>query len=91
MGPLAGKDAECVLAFYEGGFIFHSDSGMTSRSVVYEASAGYSLERRRLMAKMGLRTLTLHGTDGTTVHFRIRPELAANAEYILTSKGVTSM
>jgi hypothetical protein len=84
------KDAEGVLAFYEKGFMFHSDSGKTSRSVVYEALAGYSLERRRLMAKMGLRTLTLHGTDGATVHFRLGAELAANAEYILTSKGVAT-
>jgi hypothetical protein len=84
------KDAEGVLAFYEDGFMFHSDSGRT-RSVKYEGLAGYSIKRRRLMAKMGLRTLTLHGTDGTTLHFRLGAELAANAEYILTTKGVTSL
>jgi len=73
---------EGVIAFYQDvlGMFFYSG---TRRGLPYTEIASFRLKRG-----LRFRKLTLHGTDGQTRYFRIGPELAANAKYVLSAKGI---
>jgi hypothetical protein len=72
------------LAFYQDKIgIFWADG---RRGVTAYDFLDWFRVRRGLM----VHKLTLHGTDGVTMHFRIGSEMASNAKYILNAKGVRS-
>jgi len=80
--PGDSRVEEGVLAFYQDalGMFFYDG---TRRGVPYTEIAAFRLKRG-----LRVRKLTLHGTDGQTRHFRIGPELAAKARYVLSAKGI---
>jgi hypothetical protein len=80
--PKASLVLNGVLAFYQDQLTIFLYDGR-QWSVGYETIASFRIKRG-----LPYRKLTLHGTDDATRIFRIGPELAANAKYVLSAKGV---
>jgi hypothetical protein len=73
---------EGVIAFYQDVLAMFFYSG-TRRGVPYTEIVSFWLSAASAFANS-----PLHGTDGQTRHLRIGPELAANAKYVLSAKGI---
>lgn len=76
------SSSEGPLVFYQNRLVFYADSGETMRCE-YTLLQRFSVRRGLILQK-----LTLYGSDGSRMRFKIGPEMAANADYILEAKGI---
>ena len=77
------RDSEGVLAFYDDRLIFHADSGADT-AVAYKAITEIALKKVLLRPLVKLQ-LSVPTQPNVKFKFKLGPELAANAKYILSA------